>query len=157
MFKYSIFQIQEKFRERFKIIIFRDMLIQNFLNDKQSQAILNENVNLLVLDAILHGNFLIPFGGLVLLSIRIEEIRVRFQAGPYPNMLVVKELDLKSRKWAKWKPLPRIVIPGSPEWELLTEQPRDVVVLGFWFETSGFDQLGLMNGPAFSLYSQLFL
>ena len=38
------------------------------------------------------------FGGLVRINIPIEEIHVRFKAGPNPEALVVKELWLKPRQ-----------------------------------------------------------
>ena len=62
----------------------------------------------------------VPFGGLEFINIPIEETHVSFKAGPDPEALVVKELWLKPRQWAKGKPLPRTFVPGSPEWELLT-------------------------------------
>ena len=74
------------------------------------------------------------FGGLVRINILIEEIQVRFKAGPNPEALVVKELWLKPRQWAKGKHLPRTFVTASPEWELLIEQSptklKDVVALG---------------------------
>ena len=99
-------------------------------------------------DAILHGKFFIQFGGLVLLNIPIDEVHVRFQAGPYPDVQVVKELWIKPRQWAKGKPLPRTIVPGSPEWELPAEPLRDVVALCFWIETRASDLPGLMDRPA---------
>ena len=72
----------------------------------------------------------VPFGELTLKNIPIEEVHVRYKAGTDPEVLVVKELWLKPRQWAKGKPLPRTFVPGSPEWELLTEQLRDVFALG---------------------------
>ena len=74
------------------------------------------------------------------------------KAGPDPEVLVVKELWLKPRQWAKGKPLPQTFVPGSPEWELLTEQLRDVVALGGWIGHRAADLLGLMD-----IYSHLFL
>ena len=69
----------------------------------------------------------IPFGGLILLNIPIQEVHVRYKAGADPDSLVVKELWLKPRQWAKGKHLPRTIVPESAEWELPTEQLRDVV------------------------------
>ena len=56
----------------------------------------------------------IPFGGLTLINIPVEETHVRFKAGPDPEVLVVKELWIKPRQWAKGKPLPRISSLGRP-------------------------------------------
>ena len=84
----------------------------------------------------------VPFGGLLLINILIEEIQVRLMAGPNPEVLVVKELWLKPRQWAKGKPLPRTFVPRSPEWELLAEQLRDVVALGVWVGFRAADLLG---------------
>ena len=99
----------------------------------------------------------VPFGGLVLINIPIEEIHDRFKAGPNPEILVVKEFWLIPRQWAKGKALPRTFVPGSPEWEILTEQLRDVVTLGGWVNFRAADLLGLMNSPLVSIYSHLFL
>ena len=99
----------------------------------------------------------VPFGGLTLINVPIEEIHVRFKSGPDPEALVVKELWLKPRRWAKGKPLPRTFVPGSPEWELFTEQLRDVVALGGWIGFRAADLLGLMDSPAVTIYSHLFL
>ena len=99
----------------------------------------------------------IPFGGLTLINIPVEETHVRFKAGPDPEVLVVKELWIKLRQWAKGKPLPRTFVPGSPEWELLSEQLRDVVALGGWIAYRASDLLGLMDSPAVSIYSHLIL
>ena len=98
----------------------------------------------------------IPFGGLELINIPVEEIHVRYKAGPDPEVLVVKELWVKPRQWAKGKPLPRTYVPGSPEWELLSEQLRDVVALGGWIAYRASDLLVLMDSPAASIYSYLF-
>ena len=99
----------------------------------------------------------VPFAGLVIFNIPIEEIHVLYKAGPDPAVLVVKELWLQPRQWAKGKPLPRTFVPGSPEWEILTEQLRDVVALGGWIGHRAADLLGLMVSPAMSIYSHLFL
>ena len=61
----------------------------------------------------------VPFGGLALINIPIEEIHVRYKAGPDPEVLVVKELWLKPRQWAKGKPLfpvfrPWVARVGTP-------------------------------------------
>ena len=98
-----------------------------------------------------------PFGGLTLVNIPIEEIHVRYKAGPDPEVLEVKELWFKPRQWAKGKPLPQTLVPGSPEWELITEQLRDVVALGGWIGHRDADLLGLMDSPAMSIYSHVFL
>ena len=93
----------------------------------------------------------VPFWGLVLINIPIEEIHVRNKAGSDPEALVVKELWLKPRQWAKGKPLPRTIVPGSPEWDFLSEQLRDVVALGGWIGFRAADLLGLMDSPAVSI------
>ena len=98
----------------------------------------------------------IPFGGLELINIPVEEIHVIYKAGPDPEVLLVKELWVKPRQWAKGKPLPRTYLPGSPEWELLSEQLRDVVALGGWIAYRASDLLVLMDSPAASIYSYLF-
>ena len=72
----------------------------------------------------------VPFGELMLINIPIEAIHVCYKAGPNPEALAVKQLWLKPRQWAKGKPLPRTIVPGSPEWDFLSEQLRDVVALG---------------------------
>ena len=99
----------------------------------------------------------IPFGGLTLINISVEEIHVRFKAGPDPEVLVVKELWINPLQWAKGKPLPRTFVPGSPEWELLSEQLREVVALKGWIAYRASNLLGLMDSPAVSIYSHLFL
>ena len=99
----------------------------------------------------------IPFGGLTLINIPVEETHVRFKAEPDLEVLGVKELWIKPRQWAKRKPIPRTFVPGSPEWELLSEQLRDVVALGGWIAYRSSDLLGLMDSPAVSIYSHLFL
>ena len=98
----------------------------------------------------------IPFGGSELINIPVEEIHVRYMAGLDPEALVVKELWVKPRQWAKGKPLPRTYLPGSPEWELLSEQLREVVALGGWIGYRASDLLVLMDSPAVSIYSYLF-
>ena len=98
----------------------------------------------------------IPFDCLELINIPVEEIHVRYMAGPDPEALVVKELWVKPRQWANGKPLPRTYLPGSPEWELLSEQLRDVVALGGWIAYRASDLLVLMDSPAASIYSYLF-
>ena len=75
----------------------------------------------------------------------------RYKAGTDPEALVVKELWLKPRQWAKGKPLPRTIVPGSPEWDFLSEQLRDVVALGGWIGFRADDLLGLMDSPAVSI------
>ena len=90
----------------------------------------------------------IPFGGLELINIPVEEIHVRYKAGPDPEVLVVKELWVKPRQWAKGKPLPRTYVPGSPEWELLSEQLRDVVALGGLDCLQGFWSAGADGQPS---------
>ena len=91
----------------------------------------------------------------MLINIPIEEINVRYKAAPDPEALVVKELWLKPRQWANGKPLPRTIVPGSPEWDFLSEQLRDVVALGGWIGFRAADLLGLMDSPAVSIYSHL--
>ena len=81
----------------------------------------------------------IPFVGLVLLNSPIEEVHVRLQAGINHEVQVVREFWIKP------------IVPGSPEWALLTEQlrcsrPR---VLDW---TSASDPLGIMDNPAVSVY-----
>ena len=93
----------------------------------------------------------------MLINIPIEEIHVRYKAGHDPEALVVKELWLKPRQWAKGKPLPRTIVPGSPEWDFLSEQLRDAVALGGWIRFRAADLLGLIYSPAVSIYSHLFL
>ena len=44
---------------------------------------------------------IIPFGGLELLNIPIEEVYVKVQAAAGPDFLLVKELWLRPRQWAK--------------------------------------------------------
>ena len=78
-------------------------------------------------------------------------MHVGYKAGADPDSLVVKELCLKPRQWAKRKPLPRTSVPESAESQLLTEQLRDVVVLGFLIESRASDLLGLMHSPAVSI------
>ena len=55
----------------------------------------------------------VPFGGLTLINIPIEEVHVRYKAGPDPKVPVLKELWLKPRQWAKGKPLSQTFVPGS--------------------------------------------
>ena len=99
---------------------------------------------------------IIPFSGSTLLNIPIEEVHVRYKSAD-PDSLVVKELWLKSRQWAKGKPFPQTIVHESAEWELLTEQLRDLVVFGFWFGSRASDLLGLMKSPAVSRKFHLFL
>ena len=61
---------------------------------------------------------------------------------------MVNELWFKPRQWAKGKHLPWTFVPGSPEWELLNEQLRDVVALGGWIAFKAADLLGLIDSPA---------
>ena len=93
----------------------------------------------------------------MLINIPIEETHVRYKAGPDPEALVVKELWLKPRQWAKGKPLPRTIVPGSPEWDFLSEPLRDVVALGGWIGFRSANLLGLMDSPAVFIYSHLIL
>ena len=100
------------------------------------------------------AKLIIPFVGLVLLNIPIEEVHVRLQAGFNPEVQVVKEFWIKPRQWSKGKQIARPIVPGPPEWELLTEQLRcsRARVLD-WTRAS--DLLGLMENPAVSVYWHL--
>ena len=56
----------------------------------------------------------IPFGGLELINIPVEEIHVRYKAGPDPEVLVVKELWVKPRQWVKGNHFPGLSSLGRP-------------------------------------------